>query len=158
MQQQNYNILNFFTWIIKNKIEIKIIHKKLSTYLIIIFIVNYIAFKLLNIPWYNVLSHPPQYLACVSLILLFTYLEKNPSATSNNPLSNNQRFNRTYYLSLVIALTNNLFLLNSINLYNYFIILLLAIHLIPIYAVIANIVLSPVEKIFEKKTNNCTYW
>ncbi len=147
-QQQEYDNYRMFTWIINNRA----IDKRLSIALFLIFCINLLIFYKF-IFFTNFIKF---IISCILIIIPiggFAYLEKNPIKFAKKPLVLTDRAKRIYYLALCFNFVNALIILFNINLKNYLIQLLLIIHLIPVYLIIANICLIPIENYIQKK-----YW
>lgn len=129
-QQQEYYAARFLRWVISNLA----FDKRLTSILCLICAVNYY-----------------KYIAFIIAIFVFTYLEKNPFKSAKKKLVFTARAKRIYYLSLFINLFANLILLFNLCLQNYFIFLLLAIQLIPIYITLAHLLLIPLENHFQQQ-------
>lgn len=146
-QQQEYCNYRFSGWIVSNKI----FDKRLTGTLCLMFIINYFSLKYINLTWHYVLDFAGEYILFILAILTFAYLEKDPIKSAKKKLVMTSRANRIYYLSLFVNLIGNLILLFNVHLQNYFIALLLTIQLIPVYILLANLLLMPLEKHFQQK-------
>lgn len=144
-QQQEYDNYRMLTWIINNLA----IDKRLSIALFLMFCMNLLIF-------YKFIFFIKFIISCILIIITiggFAYLEKNPIKFAKKPLVLTDRAKRIYYLALCFSFVGDLIILFNINLKNYLIQLLLIIHLIPVYLIIANICLIPIENYIQKK-----YW
>ncbi len=146
-QQEEYDNYRFLKWIICHKA----VDKRLTGILCLIFIINYFAFIYINTTWNYILEFTAEYLAFILAIFLFVYLENNPLKSAKKKLVMTNRANRIYYLSLFINLFFNLIFLINVRLDNYFIALILTIQLIPIYIILSNLLLTPIEKHIQQK-------
>lgn len=146
-QQQEYDNYRFSHWLITNLA----VDKRLSGILCSIFIINYLSYAYIKLTWHYLLEFTAEYLVFILVIFLFAYLERNPIKSAKKNLVMTSRASRIYYLSLFVNLTVNLTLLINIHLNNYFIYLLLTIQLIPIYILISNLLLAPIEKHIQQK-------
>jgi len=135
-QQQEYYNYRFLSWMFTNKA----FDKRLSGLLFIIYYLNYIINNIAIITS-----------AIVSALLTFSYFEKNPIKTAKKKLVFTNRAQRIYYLSLIINLLTNIILFINLKNLNLFIILLLTIQLIPVYLVLANLLLTPIENTIQQK-------
>lgn len=147
-QQQEYDNYRMFTWIINNRA----IDKRLSIALCLIFCINLLIFYK-----YIFLQKYIKFIVSCILIIIpiggFAYLEKNPIKFAKKPLILTGRAKRIFYLALFFNFISTLIILFNINLKNYLIQLLLIVHLIPVYLIMANICLMPIENYIQNK-----YW
>ena len=146
-QQDEYNNYRFLTWIVEHKA----FDKRLTIVLFVIFIINHFCFTHANLTWQYILEFTGQYIGFIIAVFVFVYLEKNPIKTAKKKLTMTARANRIHYLGLFLNLCGNLILLLNVHLQNYFIALLLTVQLIPIYIILANLLLTPIEKNIQQK-------
>jgi UDP-N-acetylmuramoyl-tripeptide--D-alanyl-D-alanine ligase len=154
-QQHEYNNTRFLQWILCNFA----IDKRLS--IILCFFLGY-ATNLINKNLSSVIN-----IIAIS-ILVCAYVENNPIRHAKKKLTMTSRAKRIFYLALFINAIFHLTLLNYLNLSdlnfnnsttttnhstlnNYFLYLILNIHFIPIWLVLTNLMLKPIEKQIQQK-------
>jgi UDP-N-acetylmuramoyl-tripeptide--D-alanyl-D-alanine ligase len=139
-QQQEYYNYRFLSWIFANKA----FDKRLSSLLLIIFLIinQFIINNFFII------------IALCLIFLIFSYIEKNPIKQAKKKLVFTNRAKRIYYLSLIINILTNIVLFINLKYLNLFVVLLLNIHLIPAYLILANLLLIPIENKIQKNFLN----
>lgn len=148
-QQQEYDNHRMFAWIINNLA----IDKRLSITLLITFYINLLIFYKFNF-LHNLSKLIITNFLTILPISIIAYLEKDPLKFAKKPLILTDRAKRIYYLALFMNFVGTLGILSlKINLRYYLIQLLLIIHLIPLYLIVANILLIPLEKYIQHN-----YW
>lgn len=132
-QQQEYHNYRFLAWIISHKA----IDKRLSSVIIILILIT------------NIVKVKNNYLLPSIIISFLTasYFEKNPTKTAKKKLVLTNRAKRIYGCALAINLIANILLLSLLNINNlYNIKIIIALQLTPIYLILANLLLIPIEK------------
>lgn len=129
-QQQEYYNYRFLNWIIANKA----IDQRLSLVIILLILISNIC-KIAN----NYLL-----ISIASSLLIAGYLENNPLKTAKKKLVLTSRAKRIYIISLIVNLIINILLFNNLD--KYYINIILALQLTPLYLILANLLLIPVEK------------
>ena len=142
-QQQEYYNDRFLSWIF----TAKAFDKRLSSSLVIIYCLGYVVNNnhVINNITASIIT------AIIISLLIFSYFEKNPIKTAKKKLVLTNRAKRIYYFSLIINLLNNIILFRYLKNLDLLIIVLLAIQLIPIYLVLANLLLIPIENKIQQK-------
>ncbi len=135
-QQQEYDNYRFLAWLFAKRA----FDKRLSIMLLIFFGINNIF----------VINNLGIIFGIITLLLVNSYFEKNPLKNAKKKLVLTKRAKRIYYFGIAISLLLNTTLLINLNL-NLLIISLLSIQLTPLYLLIANLLLMPIEKTIQRK-------